>query len=113
MVRIKLPGIKISREIIEDHRVEGKGFVQVKGSLLGSLKEKENGGGLILRLVNHDNTENDFEVRTSWPITKVNETDLFENDLENSVRKLTVREGTIKGKIKANEIVTLKVLMLR
>ncbi len=100
-------------ETFKDHRVEGKGFVQVKGSMLGSLKEKENGGGLILRLVNHDNTYNDFEVRTPWPITKVNETDLLENVLENSDRKLTLHEGIIKGKIRANEIVTLKVLMLR
>ena len=97
-------------ETFKDHRVVGKGFVQVKGAVLGSLKERENGGGLILRIVNYESTDNDFEVRTPWLIKEVLENDLLENDLENWERNLTLHEGVVKGRIRGNEIVTLSVL---
>jgi tRNA threonylcarbamoyladenosine modification (KEOPS) complex Pcc1 subunit len=69
----------------------------------------ETGNGIILRLVNYNSKENDFEVSTPWTIKEVVETDLLENPVKNTDRKLTFSEGAIYGRIRANEIVTLRV----
>lgn len=104
-------GIKfnIIPEAFNQHMVEAESFVQVKGSVLGSLKKMEKGNGIILRLVNYNSNENDFEVSTPWTIKEVVETDLLENPVKNTDRKLTFSEGAIHGRIRANEIVTLRV----
>ncbi len=109
--RMMNEGIKfnILPEVFYDRKVDSESSITINGAVLGSIKKAEGSEKQVFRLINHDSHDNEFEIDVPWNCKKVIETDLLERQVNYSYRNLSVKGTTIKGNIKANEIVTLMI----
>ena len=88
---------------------QNNGNMKYHQTVLGSIKKAEDSGNQVLRIVNLDRHDNEFEISVTWKYRKVIETDLLEQPVDNPYRNLSLEGFRIIGNIKANEIVTLNI----
>ncbi|MCR5279653.1 MAG: alpha-mannosidase [Lachnospiraceae bacterium] len=75
--------------------------------VLETIKQAEDGHGIIVRLYETENTRSRVTLSTSFDIKTAKETDLLENPIEDT--DVTVRSGEIKFEIKPYEIKTFRI----
>jgi len=88
---------------------QNNGNMKYHQTIFGSIKKAEDSGNHVLRIVNLDRHDNEFEISVPWKCRKVIETDLLEQPVYNPYRNLSLEDFRMTGNIKANEIVTLNI----
>lgn len=96
-------------EVYHGVKASDNSFIKIEGAVIGSLKKAENSQNVILRLINYDDQEREFEILMPWDIEGVMELNLLESSFPNSNRNLICKGRELKGSIMPHEIVSLEV----